>query len=166
MFYRAKQFYKALVPIISNTERAWVKDFLPHRAACLFFQQSLVEQRHALDVAFDIKEQSSFLPAKDLKTLLTAALLHDCGKSIIKIKLWHRIMAVILFKIPNLLRSKLLNHCVIFSLPMKIANHHPIWGEKLSKQAGVDKDVQVLIRQHHDPKTVLGEILYHIDSQH
>ena len=61
MLYRIKQFCKAVSPRIKKNEYAWAAKILNHQEYALFSKQSLVEQRHAIDVALDIYKQQNLI---------------------------------------------------------------------------------------------------------
>ena len=166
MFYRVHQFIQALFSRIDVSELKWVMDYLSPEACSLFLKQSPSEQRHALDVAYSIRKAKPTISDADLRNLLTAALLHDCGKSIVSIRLWHRVFIVLMQKMPRLLWSCLETSNTVFSVPLKIATQHALWGGNLAQTAGVNPEVCRLIREHHTPKTDLGRILERADNAH
>ena len=166
MFYRVHQFTHAFFPQIDSSEIKWAMDNLSPEAYSLFLKQSRSEQRHALDVAQSIKNNKLALSYSDFQNLLTAALLHDCGKSIVSIRLWHRVFIVLMQKMPQHIWSRLETSHTVFALPLKVAKHHATWGEGLARKAGLNPKICLLIREHHTPKTKLGRILERADNEH
>lgn len=165
MFYRIRQFNKALFPYVTIDEIQWLKQVLPAPALYLFLNQSKPEQRHALDVALSLKKYTNLLSIEDNKTLIAAALLHDCGKSVVKVRLWHRIFIVILQNFSAKIWAKLQNNDSPFSLPLRLASCHAEWGAKLAAEAGLDEQICQLISQHHHPQTILGQLLKFADDK-
>lgn len=157
MFYRIKQFYKALFPSISPGEMEWVARTLSAPAFSLFCKQALPEQRHALDVTKSLLSEikTLVLSPDEYRNLITASLLHDCGKSLINLRLWQRILIV--------LTNNWFCH---LSYTLNIAHKHAQWGELLAKEAGLNQQICLLIRQHHSPQTKLGKILQENDNKH
>lgn len=166
MFYRIRQFAAAFFPRINSTEIKWVIDYLPPEAKSLFLKQSRSEQRHAIDVAQSIFKYRHSLSDSDFNNLMTAALLHDCGKSTVSIRLWHRVFIVLMQKMPQSVWSRVESSHTLFALPLKLADQHAIWGERLAQQAGLNPEICLLIREHHTPKTRLGRILESADNEH
>lgn len=166
MFYRIRQFHKAVNPVIASSEITWAFDHLPPEAGPLFIRQTKVEQRHALDVALDLNKQKPVLAPSDFQDLIAAALLHDCGKSLVRTRLWHRIFVVILRKTPLSLWSRLEMGSTIFAEPLKAASQHATWGSELARQAGLNPQICRLIYEHHNPTSELGQLLAQADNAH
>ncbi|MFZ3372216.1 MAG: HD domain-containing protein, partial [Desulfitobacteriaceae bacterium] len=155
MFYRVKQFYKALFPFINPLEIAWVARTLPVSAFSLFRKQALPEQRHALDVtkSLEIELKSLALNSDEYQNLIIAALLHDCGKSLVRVHLWQRILIVLIDISPLQLNDYPGAKPKHLALTLKILHYHALWGEALAKKAGLNQQICLLIREHHFPKT-------------
>lgn len=166
MFYRVHQFFKAFFPRIKPSEIKWITDNLSPEACLLFLRQSRSEQRHALDVAQSILTDNYALSYSGFHDLLTAALLHDCGKSLVSIRLWQRVFIVLMQKMPRTIWSRLESGHTVFALPLKIATQHAAWGACLAQQAGLNPEICLLIREHHTPTTELGRILERADNAH
>ena len=166
MFYRVQQFTHAFFPHIDSSEIKWAMDNLSPQAYSLFLKQSRSEQRHALDVAQSIMKNKHAVAYYDFQNLLTAALLHDCGKSIVSIRLWHRVFIVLMQKMPQPIWSRLETSHTVFALPLKIATQHATWGGCLAQKAGLNPEICRLIREHHTPQTELGRILERADNAH
>jgi len=166
MFYRVHQFIKAIFPHLNSSEITWALDNLPPEAYPLFLKQSQSEQRHALDVAQSLMKEQKSLTLSDFQNLLAAALLHDCGKSKVYNRLWHRVFIVLMQKMPHSMWSRLERSHTVFSVPLKTASQHAIWGGDLARGAGLDPAICLLIYEHHRPKTELGRILEGADNTH
>lgn len=170
MLYRIKQLYSALFTRITKKEVEWLEQILSAKELALFRKQPLTDQRHALDVAFDIKNQKELLENKisktDYETLILAALFHDCGKSLIRLHLWQRIFIVVFSKLPFCLQQLLTKEKNVLTKTLVIYSQHSAWGKRLAAKAGLSNEVQKLIEEHHNPVTVLGKILYHADNRH
>lgn len=169
MFYRMMQLYHALFPSIKKNEYLWIEDVLTQKELILFKAQSLIEQRHALDVAYDIQKDKQSI-TKELgpftyACLIKAALLHDCGKSIFHLRIWQRVFIVLVSYAP-LSAKGLLNSKHILGKTLKIYHRHPVWGKRLALQAGVCIEVQELIKNHHLPLTAAEKILFTADNRH
>ncbi len=102
-FYRIGQLRRALNPQITATEDAAARNALGERLYPLFASLDAADQRHSLDVFESLLESGHTDP-----DLLTAALLHDCGKGAFagaRIGLRHRISYVMLAPIPPVLQT-------------------------------------------------------------
>ncbi|AET68962.1 putative domain HDIG-containing protein [Desulfosporosinus orientis DSM 765] len=166
MFYRAHQFYRAIFSSIMPSDLRWAVNHLPPQAAELFLKQSRPEQRHAIDVARSIAKINHHLPLSEFHNLMIAALLHDCGKSMVSIRLWERVYVVLIQKAPRSLCFCLEKGNSIFSLPLKINTRHALWGAHLAERAGLNSEICLLIREHHNPSSKLGFILEQADNTH
>lgn len=161
MFYRVRQFWHAIYPKIKPEELEWAMSLLPSRSVPIFMAQSLPEQRHALDVAFDLWSSGVRTPH-----LLTAALLHDCGKTKYSLNVWERITIVLLQKAPRRVWNSLLHSSSLFSAPLRTAQEHPQWGAVIASEIGLDPQIIELIREHHTPCSQEGYLLYAADNRH
>lgn len=166
MFYRIHQFIKVIFPNIDPSEITWVLDNLPPEACSLFLKQSQSDQRHALDVAKSIMKEKNALSISNFQNLLVAALLHDCGKSKVCTRLWHRVFIVLMQKMPQSIWSRLERSHKVFATPLRTASQHAIWGGNLARRAGLNPVICLLIHEHHSPKTELGRILESADNTH
>jgi len=165
MFCRLRQLLRTLRPRFRAEERAWVQTFLPAEAWALFQRQSLPEQRHALDVAATLSADAALLPLSERCWLLTAALLHDCGKAQVQIHLKHRILAVILASLPHPLSAFWKKHSASARFAWTVHVEHPLWGSRLASEAGLDEPVRRLIFEHHTPHDRLALLLAQADNR-
>lgn len=166
MFYRVHQFIQAIFPHLDTLEISWALDNLPPEASPLFLRQSKSEQRHALDVAQSLMSEKNTLTVSNFQNLLVAALLHDCGKSMVSNHLWHRVFIVLMQKMPHSLWSRVERSTSIFAAPLKTASQHALWGANLANRAGLDPVICLLIHDHHNPNTELGRLLERADNAH
>ena len=170
MFYCAQQFWKAFFPRINPAEITWALNQLPPDAHALFLKQSKAEQRHSLDVAKDLAvsdlrgAQDGLTPA-DRQNLISAALLHDCGKSAVTTRLWQRVFVVILQKFPPSVWASLVDSSTFLAAPLKTAGQHALWGSDLARESGLNQAVCTLIAEHHSPGSLLGRVLAEADRR-
>lgn len=164
MLYRVQQFLQAIIPPkISSEELDWIHKKLPSSAQPLFYAQALPDQRHALDVAFDLNSLPHTFVSENL---LIAALLHDCGKSRSPLKVWERIYIVLAQQAPQRIWNALLRGPSFLSSPLQVAKNHPRWGAEMAYKAGLDPEVVELIKFHHHPNYPAGRILFEADNRH
>jgi hypothetical protein len=117
-------------------------------AAFITMQPS--EQAHSLDVLKKLKVQG-----EDHPDLLAAALLHDLGKTVKPLRVWERVLIVLVKGLsPSLARSLGLT----FHWPMfRVAELHPEWGAELAANAGASPLTVALIRRHQETLPEQGE---------
>lgn len=161
MIYRIRQLCQAIKPRINKAEIDWALSFLPPSTVSVFFDLPESEQRHALDVAYDLWSANQ----RDLN-LLIAAFLHDCGKSRRPLMLWERIYIVLVQKLPHRVWNALLHSHSLLSAPLLTAQEHPLWGAELALKLGLNAEVIELIRNHHSPKTLKETLLQEADNRH
>ncbi|MDR3270778.1 MAG: HDOD domain-containing protein [Peptococcaceae bacterium] len=165
LFYRLRQLLKAHNAKILPSEHTWAGHILSPSAQALFLRQDTRDQRHALDVALALERNHAALPAENLDLLLTAALLHDCGKSLQPVELWHRIFIVLAKFLPEGWRQALLRSATPLAFPLRLAQDHPAQGARLARNAGLPDSVCLLIAEHHAPSTALGQYLQAEDDR-
>ena len=85
--YRGRQVVHALRPQIAAGDLAFAREVLSEAEGRLFFAMPRRDQRHALEVANKLRGKS------DDRSLLVAALLHDCGKG--DVPIWLRVLNVL-----------------------------------------------------------------------
>ncbi len=127
--YRARQFRDHLFARVTPDDRADAHTLLPTAAARVFDAMPRADQRHALDVVARLR--SSGQTDTDL---LAAALLHDAGKGS-RLRLWHRVVAVLLEAFaPARMDALASSDPTSWRHPFYIHSHH----EALSARAALD----------------------------
>ena len=187
LLYRVQQFWRAVFSRVKPEEITWALANLPPEAHGLFRGQAKAEIRHALDVAYDVAQNvvhdmtqdsdsvnvdltsatvNCDLTSAEHRNLVAAALLHDCGKSRIPIRLWHRVIIVFLQKLPPSALIRLKNNNNIFKPLLETTDHHAAWGCDLARAANLNEAVCALIAEHHAPCSKLGHLLAQADRRH
>ncbi len=153
--YRTRQVVHALRPQIDDADLEYARSLLNAAQGDLFFAMQRRDQRHALEVA------SRLRPQTDNPDLLTAALLHDCGKGAVPV--WLRIL--------NVLSPALLGHLAAENGPSwrraayRLA-HHARLGARLAADAGSSATTVRLIRGEAEPdEAPLLALLYAADDE-
>lgn len=96
--YRSRQVLHALRPQIDPGDLDFAREVLSEAEAGLFFAMERRDQRHALEVAMRLRRGT------DDRSLLVAALLHDCGKG--SVPVWLRILNVVSPSMTGLLAAE------------------------------------------------------------
>lgn len=154
---------------------ALIDFYLDDPGKFLFGQMSRIDQRHTLTVARAILAKATTTTDKiELKTLVTAALLHDIGKVEGDFSFLSRIMVGFVRRVKPALRGKLAMRYPAtfwerFRYSLYVDLVHPARGAHMAKIFGVEKEIVDIIRHHHDPPRAGQRIeltwLQLIDSQ-
>jgi hypothetical protein len=142
---RVKQFLAAVRARVSDDESAVLEQHLDLSQRDLFRAMSPIDQRHCLDVFYNLLRQGHSDP-----DLLRAALLHDIGKR--GIRLWHRVAGVLLEAFwPVLLEKLAVNHPQSWLYGFYIYRYHADLSAELAERSGCSPSAVELIRRHHTP---------------
>ena len=134
--YRGGQVWHALRPRIAPSDVSDVRAFLSPRLATLFFQMEQRDRRHALEVWTRLRGQDM----TDVD-LLTAALLHDCGKG--SVPVWLRIAKVVS---PSLVHLAGRQGSRGWRASAYRLAHHPELGAEAVEAAGGSRRTAAMIR--------------------
>jgi len=132
--YRSRQVLHALRPRVDEDGLQYVRGFLPEPLSRLFFAMERRDQRHALEVTGRLRAM-----AVQDRDLLTAALLHDCGKGAVPV--WLRIAYVLApTLVPALVRRAGVQGAMAGwrGAAQRLANHVTL-GERLASDAGASE---------------------------
>ncbi len=144
-FYRARQFYRALTARpLGATERQAVSTLLSPAQQSLFQQMRTRDQRHSFQVMCTLVERGQSDP-----DLLTAALLHDVGKSRYPLILWEQPVVVLIRNFrPNTAVQWGNGAPRGWKRPFVVYQRHAEWGAEMAAAAGSSPLVVELIRYH------------------
>ncbi len=120
-----------------------LRALLPPRLWALFRAMPAAEQAHALRVWKGLRACGV-----TRNEVLMAGLLHDVGKARARLRLWERVLAVLLLAWPRI-------RPLVLRLPparraWRVAREHPEWGARLLQEAGAPVLTVRLVRHHHD----------------
>lgn len=138
--HRIRQFFGALRPRVTAAERAAAYRHLNDAQRRIFETMTLRDQQHGIVVCRRVAASGGD------GGLLTAALLHDCGKG--RVTLWQRVAHVALGAIAPGLRARIAReHGSPWRQAFWRLVHHPEIGADLVAATGADADVVRIIRQ-------------------
>jgi hypothetical protein len=145
--YRVSQFFRALVAWVPKQELGLLSEYLTPPQAELFQQMPRCDQRHGLDVFYALRKKQH-----DDHDLLVAALLHDVGKRGGRLRLWHRVLIVLIEALgPQLLDRLARQERRSWRYPFFVHQRHPELGAELAQAAGCSPITVELIRRHQEP---------------
>jgi hypothetical protein len=144
--YRVSQFFRALMAWVSRQELDLLSEYLTPPQAELFLRMPRCDQRHGLDVFYALRRKRHHD-----RDLLVAALLHDVGKSGGRLRLWHRVLIVLIEALrPQLLERLAREEPRSWRYPFFVYQHHPELGAELAQAAGCSPTTVELIRRHQE----------------
>ncbi len=150
--HRVWQFFRALFARpLTPAEWEEIKLVLTRAQQALFLSMSTGDQRHSLHVM-----QTLLARGETNRDLLTAALLHDVGKSRFRLRLWERPVVVLI----QLFRPITAHRWGAASAdgwkrPFVVYEQHPAWGAGMATAASCTPLTTWLIRQHQNrPETL------------
>jgi putative nucleotidyltransferase with HDIG domain len=161
--YRFLQFQRALFARPTPNELALAERALTPALFRLFLQIQPNEQAHSLNVFNALRAEGHTDP-----DFLSAALLHDIGKSHFPLRIWERVAIVLAMAIfPNQAKRWGESQPVGWKRPFVVARQHPAWGAEMADRAGASYSLIELIRRHQDalpspPTTPLDQVLIHL----
>jgi putative nucleotidyltransferase with HDIG domain len=150
VIHRIKQFWRAMHADVQPQEIAELAEYLNQAQRMLFLRMAVSDQRHSLDLFYDLR---ACKPGDE--ALLQAALLHDIGKSLARIHLWHRVAFVLLGGLPYLRARLCAGPRRDWRQPFFVLANHTELGAELARRAGSSEDVVALIRVHQQPVSAL-----------
>jgi putative nucleotidyltransferase with HDIG domain len=138
--YRSRQVLNALRPRIEESEVEFARGLLSETELRLFLAMELRDQRHALEVARRLRLGT------DDRSLLVAALLHDCGKG--SVPIWLRVLNV---TSPEAVSRIAANGTGWRASAYRLRRHAEI-GAEMAREAGCSEMTVRLIHGHIEPE--------------
>lgn len=139
--HRVRQFGSHIRARVTDDETALAHRILPVRASRLFDTMPPADRRHALDVV-----ERLLVRGHDDPELLAAALLHDAAKGR-RMRLWHRVAAVVLEAVaPALLRRLASPNPGSWRHPFHLYLHHADLSAELALANGCSPRTAAFIR--------------------
>ena len=152
LLYRTRQFWQAISPRSSQVDFELVSSILSPSQLALFQQMQASEQAHSQRVLRELITQG-----ETNKDLQIAALLHDVGKIQAPLRLWERVLIVLVKSIcPGCVHKwgqmpiGELTSDMGWRRPFVISVQHPSWGADLADQCGSSQMAVGLIARHQE----------------
>jgi hypothetical protein len=126
--------------------RLEIETVLSPGEAALFYRCQETDQWHAYRVYRALVDSGQTEP-----DLLAAALLHDVGKTEMRLTVWNRILIVIVDAlIPGKIEQWGRENGQGWKQPFAVRLYHPQWGAELARAAGTSDRAVYLIEHHQD----------------
>jgi len=139
--HRVRQFARHLSARVSPAEDAAAADRLPGAAGVLYRAMPVADRRHGLDVLARLEAAGPADP-----DLLAAALLHDSAKGH-RLRLWHRVVTVLLARMPgDGLRRLAVDDPRSWRYPFHVQLHHVELSAQAALGAGCSERTAAFIR--------------------
>jgi len=157
---RVRQGVRALRAWVYPVDDQIAMGYLSPPLLALFHQMRPGERQHSLNVLHSLRSHGETHPA-----LLSAALLHDCGKARASYWLWERAMVVIVKRLaPERAVKWGGGEPKGWQRPFVVNQQHPKWGAEMAAAAGADALTVELIANHQSivdtrPSTEFGRLV-------
>lgn len=142
--YRIKQFYWSLTSKLDLDDIEFINIYLNDKEKELFNKLSTYEQKHSVNVAWDVMNECKNSEKKEY--LVKVALLHDIGKTVKSLNPIEKSIVVLL---DNISKGRIKNY-TNFKI-IDIYYNHADKGYKILKEIGnYDDRFLYLIKNHHN----------------
>lgn len=143
--YRVRQFALALGAITNREKTDTLKEYLEGPQLELFHRMSRVDQHHCLAVFRTLQEAG-----ETEASLLQAALLHDVGKIMGPVRIWHRVIAVLINALVPSFWEGIDERPGTWRYPFYVHRQHAALGAEIAREVGCSPEVTWLIAHHED----------------
>lgn len=157
---KTKAIFRALSQRgLTNKDVEFIQEYLNKQEQILFYRMSLIDQKHALAVAYSVKEMVGRRSRINLEKTLKTALLHDVGKIMVKLSVGDRVKQTLMFTFFKFFADYLAEHgknAPLKSLRKKLYayKYHSQFGADLVREIKTEENIAYLIEHHHDETTI------------
>jgi putative nucleotidyltransferase with HDIG domain len=174
--YRTRQFWQAINPRTTFQDMEQLAAILTPAQIRLFQRMHSSEQAHSWMVFNELQTRG-----EENTDLLTAALLHDVGKTRAPLRIWERVMVVLVRAIcPGCVRkwgaadNQDLEASMGWRRAFIVAEQHAAWGADIAAASGASPSAVALIARHQEqllpdanqPEDVLLRKLQSVDDNY
>lgn len=132
----------------SAAEEAWAADQLLPTERDLWFSMSDADRHHAVLVA---QQVAATFGQQRARPVLSAALLHDVGKTVSGLSLYGRVTATLIIAVVG--RARAATWTRGFKRQVALYARHPELGADMLARTGSDPLTVAWAREHHSPET-------------
>jgi hypothetical protein len=147
VLYRVRQFTLALGAHVYRKGTDDLAPYLERAQLDLFKRMSSMDQHHCRAVFRTLQEAGQ----RD-RSLLSAALLHDVGKSVGPVRIWHRVLAVLAKALVPRVWESIDANPGTWLYPLYVHRQHALTGSELAAEAGCGEETVWLIAHHEDQR--------------
>lgn len=160
--YRLQQFrYNLLARELSPSAKQLAHGILRLAERPLFAQYDVSDQWHTVRVVQMLQAAGHTHPH-----LLTAALLHDVGKTRVDLTVWERSLAVLIQKLwPQKADQWGQGAAAGWKRPFVVRQQHAAWGAEMATAVGCHPQVVELIARHQDKLEAIKSETDHLLAQ-
>ncbi|MFA4967365.1 MAG: HDIG domain-containing metalloprotein [Candidatus Margulisiibacteriota bacterium] len=157
LIYRFKQFWFAMTSKMTEEDRLFAHQHLNIKEAALFFSLPLYEQKHGVVVAQKMLAEAAGIKDLDKRKLVRLGLLHDIGKSALKLSIFDKSVLVVIHKILPPLYSLMAGlgkseKSPKFFRKYYVHKHHGAIGAEILSRIAEEKDIIEEVKSHDFPK--------------
>lgn len=144
---------------INDRDIEFIREYLNKQEQVLFYRMQLIDQKHSLAVAYTVKDMVGRRSRINLEKTIKTALLHDCGKIMVKLSISDRIKQTIFFNFFKFFADYLAErgkNAPGNSLRKKLYayKYHSQYGADLVRDIKTEENIAYLIEHHHDETTI------------
>ena len=174
ILYRTRQFLHIISSRYTKNDQAFARKYLTLEEMALFSKLPVFEQKHSVKTA---KSMLRYIHGKNLdeRKVAKIGLLHDIGKSLIRLSVLDKILMVVIraFKedwYDYLAKMGESEKSPKFFRRFFVHKHHDALGEKLLSNLPVDKEVAHIVGRHtakpHKDDAFLLNLLKKADTEY
>ena len=157
LIYRTRQLFFALTAKMNDQDKALVRQYLDIKESALFFGLPEFEQKHSVVVAQKMVAESKGMHSIDQRKLIRLGLLHDIGKSAIRLAILDKVVLVVIHKFICPLYDFIAKRgesedSATFVRQFYVHKYHGSIGAKMLKRIGESEDIVKEVALHDEPK--------------
>lgn len=154
VWHLTRRFFGAVRPgAPAADDERWALDHLGSGEAGIWNLMNNPDRRHAIAVAKAVVDDERLADEEPEQAVVAAALLHDCGKVVCRMRTPARVVATMVWAVaPDDQADRWLDSAGGFRLRLAQYRRHPVIGAELLQRAGADPLTWQWAAQHHLPE--------------
>lgn len=148
--HRARRFFGSVFSTAPSAEdEAWARQWLTEREQALFARMRSVDRAHSLAVARAVRSHFDRLEEDPPRWVMTAALMHDVGKTVPDLGTYGRVVATLSGWVGGSDMAEVWADTTGFTRKVGLYLRYPALGADVLAVAGSDERVVAWAREHH-----------------